>query len=199
MRRSSIAVCAAVALATGFAPDCTRGDDKNPKGATREALVRAREHQLNGETVAFWDALQGVADDLPTVVPMEAPFGPYTRVTLNASGAGLDAIVFKAPGKTGGWDMSWEYVTSAGAGGGVGWYIGGRKGLISEGFRTFSQEANYAEEGAGADLPKKNARVGQNLVGRLRAGDEYIIWFSFPDANPVEFHVRITVGNPDGK
>jgi len=198
MRRSFLAVCA-VALAAGVAPDRTRAEENPKNDKTAKTLARAREHQLNGETVRFWEVLQGVGDALPVVTPTENPFGPYTHTTLNARGAGLDAIRFTAPGKGIDWDMSWEFITAANAGDGVGWYIGARKGFIGEGFRTFAPETNYAEEGAGAHLPRKNARVTQSLVGQLKAGNEYIIWFSFPDTEPVDYHIRIVLTNPDRK
>lgn len=192
--RPLLAACPAVflVLSAGLTPKATHGADKNAKtDPTAKALAEANEHKLNGEYEKFLEVLQGVADKLPAVVPSEHDYGPYTHVVLNSRGAKLDAVTFKMPGKSGDWAMSWEYVYPARSRG-ASWYIGARRGLLRDaGFRTFSQTLDYVEDGAGADLPRRNVRVGQDLVGRLQAGEEYMLWFVFEHREPVDFHIRI--------
>ncbi len=144
--------------------------------------------EANKARAEFHKILQKAAPALPEVAPEKGEAKKYTKLTLNKEGKRVGAFRFKTPEGKANWDMIWEFVVPPASF--DSWYILPREGAMASGFRTFDRGADYQEKGA--NLPEKNFRVIQPLTGGvLRPGTEYIIWFTFPKTDAVDFHVRV--------
>lgn len=182
-------------VAAAVAAPIPKADEK-PKFDLPKELAEAREQLTKSEAggadaakagTQFRAILQKIAPALAEVTPEKGEAKKYTKLTLNKDKATLDAFRFKTPDGKANWDMNWEFVTPPDTIGA--WYILPREGTMT-GFRRFNFFNNYQEKDA--NLPEKNQRIVQPLDGGvLKPGSEYVIWFTFEKAEPVEFHIRI--------
>jgi hypothetical protein len=162
--------------------------------------IRAYESGFNGDInglKAGWSIepiraersryLRENSSSLPEIVPEKGMPTRYTKVTLNGRKDSFDGLRFTTPDGDRVWNLDWEFVAPYGAV--KDWDIL----LWSWGGVAFGcprRWLDYQEEGA--DLPKRNLRVVQSLHdGRLQSATEYLIWFTFHNAEPVEMHVRL--------
>lgn len=139
---------------------------------------------------AFLKTIRSQFGKFPTVTPVvERSAFKFVRSSLNRHGRGFEGVRFKTPAATKSWDLDWEFVAGEELSGRIGWYIAPAVGAM-DGFSNMAQNENFAEEGA--DLPASNLHISQGLPGgSLKAGAEYLIWFSFPDDKPHDLHIRL--------
>lgn len=100
---------------------------------------------------------------------------PLTRVELSSLPTGVNAFRFKAPEEASTYEMQWVFAVPHVH---FGWYIIPAEGEM-EGFSNFypRTDTDLGIEG----LPAHNYFIQQSLRGgKIKGGQEYIVWFSFP-------------------
>lgn len=201
LRATACGVFLMLATVIGRAADAKKeqaADAAHAKGLAKAAelfdRVRAAEKAKKGGEVKtllaeYVAAVQAVAGKLPEVKPEEAARPKaYQKLTLNAAGKRIDGFRFRTPDGKGDWNLDWEFVYPKGTGA-LTWGIAAREGTV-EGFKRFATKDHYVEKGA--DLPKENRRITQQLHGgKLKSDAEYVIWFAFDGDKPVDVHVRV--------
>jgi hypothetical protein len=155
--------------------------DGDVDGLRRSQIRRLPDYEENRR------AAQRGAADLRQITPERGEPRTYTKLTLNAAGTRLDGFRFQTPeGKTD-WDLHCEFV----APGAVidTWGIAAREGEMP-GFWFFRAWWDYQE--GGAELPPQNRRIVPLLgAERLKPQREYVVWFTFPQNEPVDVHIRL--------
>lgn len=135
-------------------------------------------------------------------VPYNEKFGTnrFVKVVLNQKGGGFDGIRFKAPA-SGNRELVWVfgYPKTAAL---SNWYILDMKEPM-EGFSSFVASDGPAgvpldEFAPWGRLKADHVSVTQSLTGRrIKPGHEYVIWFRFEDAKPVDLFVALNLLNAD--
>lgn len=132
----------------------------------------------------FYDALQSVADKIPTIEVSQAGEAPaWQTVTINRERARFACLRFKSQLNRPA-DFYWAFIYPQPL---ARWFMIPVKGRM-QGFDEFRQEHNLDLPGVG----EKSSIVFQSLhAGHIKPGEEYMLWFALNTREPVELKLML--------
>jgi hypothetical protein len=183
--------------------------ESSPSAEMKETLDKTRKQIERKDADSFHQSTNHVIDELaqsdsfirdlqrlktgfPVVRPAELKQSPtWTKVTLNTTGARVDAIRFLHPGD-GDADLFWMFaMPKAKEPQFFGWQISA-KSTVTQRFVGYLVQSNLRLPDI--DLPEENVVVFQQLAGRkIRPGVEYFIWFWFRQDEPIDMYLKMKV------